>query len=456
MAQLALEVEVMLKFKSMETVSLNITRILSLSVSLLICSALNPALAGVFEGNQLFVSPSGNDSVTRLTNNINNPWKTVSKAMLTAEAGDVVNFRAGTYLISSDIITNGSVSTASEGTADNRIVYTNYQNENVLFNAAGGVIHIDRRYWTISGIDGISDSKVFWIGKDTNGDNLIIEKGTFTLTQEGGSSNRAPLVFQTAGSDNAIVRNCRFLGPGKFKNPNTAGIFIFRSKNIKILNNEFSGFPSALFYKHPGVDEQTGIEFAYNYFYDNGIGIRTVTMYANIHNNLFVRSSLQVGQGGGFGDAGPTNQGGDFNTIANNTFYGVSATLLGLKDTEGYGATNNLLMDNVFTSRLRLIPFKVTPHLTTLDYNLYPVNTAVNNNKIDYDLSSWQAFYGQDANSISGTAKFIGGASPSSVFDYALASDSPGYKAASNGADMGANMALISDGKTPKPPVIIP
>jgi len=448
----------MLKFKSIGKVSFNIARILYLSVSLLICSALNPVLAGVFAGNQLFVSPTGNDAVTRLANSIDNPWRTVSKAMLTAEAGDVVNFRAGTYTISSDIITNGSVSTANEGTADNRIVYTNYQNESVLFNAAGGVIQIDRRYWTISGINGISNSKVFWIGKDADGDNFIIEKGTFTLTQEGGASNRAPLVFQTAGSDNAIVRDCRFFGPGKYKNANTAGVFIFRSKNIKILNNEFSGFPSALFYKHPGVDSQTGIEFAYNYFHDNDIGVRTVTMYANIHDNLFVDSSIQVGQGGGTGDAGPTNQGGDFNTIANNTFYNVSATLLGLSAGEGYGATNNVLRDNVFTSRLRLIPFKVTPHNTTLDFNLYTTGVAVNNNRIDYNLSSWKSFYGQDANSIAGAPVFKGGSTPEFIFDYALVSNSPGFKQASDGGDMGANMSLVGingqDGLArPKPPI---
>ena len=430
-------------------------RMLSLSGFLMVCNATSPVLAGTFEGNQLFVSPTGNDGVSRAQNTIATPWKTISKAMLTAEAGDVVNFRAGTYTVTSDIITHDA---ANDGTVDKRIVYTNYKDEEVTFS--GGRIRIDRKYWTISGINGTTGSILFWVGKDTDGDNIIIENGTFKLTQEGGASNYAPITLQTAGSYNAIIRNNTFIGPGAGLNENTAGLFVWRSRGLKVYGNEFSGFPSALFYKHPNNAADTGIEFYGNYFHDNAQGMKLASLYANVHDNLFVNDEIRVGQAGGTGDAGPTNHGGDYNNIHHNTLYNSKISLIATNEGDGWGATNNTVKDNIFHyGSLRIAPYDVTPHNTTTDYNLYPATERIVNNRINYTLSFWKAFYGQDARSIEGNATFVGGSNPSSISGYLLSNSSLGYKQASDGKDLGANISLLLnlglDGVArPKPPLV--
>jgi len=454
------EVVIMYRTMMIKKESLHTLRMIFVSGFLMLLA--NQAFAGVFEGNQLFVSLTGDDSVTRANNDINNPWKSIEKAMLTAEPGDVVNFRAGTYT-APNIVTNGSVTSAKNGTETSRIVFTNYQDEAVTFN--GGRIRIDRQYWTVSGINGETADVLFWIGQDGDGTsptgaNFILEKGTFTLTQQGGDVNKAPIVLQTGGAVNAIVRDNRFIGPGKGLNMNTAGVFVFRSQGIKVMNNEFSGFPTGMFYKHPGIAAPTGIEIAYNYFHDNGTGLTSSSIYGNIHDNLFVNNSLFMGEGSGAGDDG-SNAGADYNTVSHNTFVGEKAELIGLGQSEGWGATNNILRDNIFTRTLYLIPWKNIDHKTTLDYNLYPAGNAVLNNNSFYSLSQWQSTYGQDANSITGSPVFVGGATPSYISGYALTLDSPGYKKASDGRDIGANIALVGifgqDGVArPKPPLVSP
>jgi hypothetical protein len=80
----------------------------------------------ILDASPLFVSPTGSDSVTRAGNDIDHPWLTVSKAVTTAEAGDTVYFRSGTYTISSSIDTSSS---GNAGTEANPITYKPYPSE---------------------------------------------------------------------------------------------------------------------------------------------------------------------------------------------------------------------------------------------------------------------------------------------------------------------------------------
>jgi hypothetical protein len=405
---------------------------------------LNQSIAGVFSGNQLFVSPAGDDAVTRANNAINNTWLTVEKAMLTAKPGDVVNFRVGTYNIDAPIETRPG----SDGTENERIVFTNYQDEVVLFSSlAANKIFIDRKNWTISGINGESNVTLFHIGAGSFGtaDNFIIEKGTMTQTEQGGAANVSPLLFQTTGASNAIVRDMKFIGPGKNLNENTAGVFAFRSKGLKVLNNEFTGFPSAIYYKHPGVPNHTGIEIAYNYFHGNKKGIESSAIFAYIHDNLFVDSALLTGQGSGFGDDG-NNAGADNSFIIHNTFYNSELELVGLNAGEGFGATNNKVFSNIFTQPVKLIRYKDIDHKNITNYNLYPSVDAVLNNITAYTLRQWQDFYKKDVSSIAGAPVFVNGATPIAIADYTLSTSSPGYKAGSDGTDMGALMSAVGIG----------
>ena len=67
---------------------------------------------------------------------------------------------------------------------------------------------------------------------------------------------------------------------------------------------------------------------------------------------------------------------------------------------------------------------------------------AAKENRVDYTLSGWRSHTGQDGNSFSGVAKFVG-SDMYQISSYALASDSPGKNAGSDGKDVGANVALV-------------
>jgi hypothetical protein len=436
----------MSKYSFFKQTILLVTFVLTLFILLASSVVFNQAIAGDFSGNQLFVSSIGDDNVTRENNNIDNPWLTVNKALLTAVAGDVVNFRSATYYIDSPIDTAFE---GSDGTVNNRITFTNYEDEVVLFSSlAGNKISIDKKYWTFSGINGESNVTLFHIGQRGSGkaDNFILEKGTMTQTAAGGGANVSPVLFQDSGAKNGIIRDMHFIGPGKDLNENTAGVFAFRSQGLKVLNNEFTGFPSAVYYKHPGVPNNTGIEIAYNYFHDNKAGIKSSSIFAYIHDNLFVDSSFITGQSGGFGDDG-NNAGADNNYISHNSFYNSELELVGL-DGEGFGAMNNSVINNVFTKTLKLIRYKDIDHKNKTDFNLYPLSVdAVENNYTRYTLIQWQNFHMQDSNSISGSATFVGGLEPTKVADYALFANSQGTNVASDGRDMGANIALVGIGE---------
>ncbi len=437
--------------------SVSYLKVLSIAALLLMGSSVSPVFAGIFAGNQLYVSTTGDDNVSRANNSISTPWQTIRQAMTLAQPGDVINFRAGTYSVNTRIETSGL---GVDGTAGNRIVFTNYESEFVLFNGSDR-IQLDKDYWTFSGINVDSTGRFLFVGDAGGGDNLIFEKGTFTQLAEGGGANFSPIYFFAGGGDNGIVRDSRFIGPGSDKNENTAGVFAFRTKGLKVLNNEFSGFPGGVYYKHPGVPGNTGIEIAYNYFHGNAKPIESSMINASIHDNLIVGGSLFLGGSAGTGDDG-SNSGGDDNRIVHNTFYNARPRLIGQASGEGYGAQDNILRDNLIakvdptTQTFHLIPFKATPHGTTLNYNLYPTGDMIHNNGTSYTLTEWQAFYGQDANSIAGTPVFVGGSSPSSIADYALVSGSPGDNAGSDGFDMGANINLVGpDGlglARPNPP----
>ncbi|GEM_PF-6006379 len=208
-----------------------------------------PGSGGPFEGNQLYVAPGGDDTLSREENTIQTPWESVKQALLNAQAGDVVNFREGSYSISESIATIS----AHPGEENNRVVFTNYDTERVLFKDEGGRIFIDQPYWTFSGINADSSGRFFTMGDQGGGQNVIIEYGIFRQLTEGGGANNSPIFFNGIASD-GVVRNNRIIGPGPDVNPNTAGVFVFRTQGIKILNNEISGFPGGVFYKHPGND----------------------------------------------------------------------------------------------------------------------------------------------------------------------------------------------------------
>ncbi len=121
--------------------------------------------------NSYYVETSGNDSSPGTETQ---PWRTIQKAANTLIAGDTVFIKAGTY--------NERVIVQNSGTSNNYIVFSNYQNDNVIVDGNGiswggswnGLFDIsDKGYIQISGLKiKNADYGGIWI---ENSDHIIIE-----------------------------------------------------------------------------------------------------------------------------------------------------------------------------------------------------------------------------------------------------------------------------------------
>ena len=400
---------------------------------LLICSA-SFCLA-----KNLYVSTTGDDSISYAANDINNPWATANKAWIEAKAGDTVYFRAGTHIITAPINTKYL---GNDGTSANPIIFRNYSGETVEIKSDLDVqvITIEKDYNYVQGISFEGKGTFFAIGTDTTASNFKISDCSYKMTVGG---DGVGFVGLGPRSISAVVKNCTIVGPGLMSSGvhgNTACIIACRASKIKILNCEMSNAPIGLYFKHandPLAD--TEIEIAYNYIHDTDrYSMELNCNNANIHDNLIGRNNagFRVNEANGV-------PGGDYNVINHNTFYNCVLTLS--CDTQAGdplpGAIQNTVTNNLFTSRCRFHFYSSVPHNTILDYNLYATDKSVAENRIDYNLEEWKAHYGQDTNSIENSPVFVKD-DPSDICDFRLASSSPGYKAGSDGKDLGADIVL--------------
>ncbi len=110
--------------------------LLSLLFFMTMCSVLQAAEFYVDGAN-------GNDSNP---GTLSNPWKTLSKANNSLMAGDTVYIRSGDY-------SGQQIYPSNSGSADNRIVYQNYNNEVVrIINVSNPLQLSNRSYITINGL----------------------------------------------------------------------------------------------------------------------------------------------------------------------------------------------------------------------------------------------------------------------------------------------------------------
>jgi len=413
-------------------------KLLFVSVYLVLLGAAVPVQAG-----DLYVAPNGSDNVTRAGNSIATPWATIERAVELAEAGDVVNYRAGTYTLTSDT----GYYTGNDGTAQNPIVHQSYNNESVLWTDGGFRLFINKNYWTFKNINMTSSGRFLTVGDGGAASNTVFDGGLYIPTAPAAGANNA-VIYLTGDAINTTIKNIEFVGSGR--SDHKVGVVIFRAVGVKVLNCVGHDLSWFIYYKH-GPDEivDTGIEFAYNFVYNSESGIGSSVAYANIHDNLFVNTGISMGI-----DAG--NPANAFNNIHHNTFYNDGFLVKDEIQPDG-----NIFTDNIFGDTSALLQYSPLAHNTTTDYNLYPLVSAISNDGTTYDLDGWSIKNGDDVNSIEGSATYVGGAAPSAISDYALAVGSLGKNAASDGRDMGANIPLVGPAgfvsglALPKPPTLV-
>jgi hypothetical protein len=269
-----------------------------------------------------------------------------------------------------------------------------------------------------------------------------------------GGDNLAAIVLENTRPDFAVIEGNVINGPGNDNaiHANTSTIYLRRIKNVKIIGNILSDAPIGIYYKHAteaGTQADTDIEIAYNYISNtrrNAVQFNLNRAY--IHDNIFGAGNASVI----FAEANGTS-GGDYNRLEHNTFFQTSVSLTaqnGGSDTCP-GSCGNTLRDNIFWGAVGIHNGQTWPHGTSMDYNWHGASAAVREFTTNYSLSAWRKRNGDSANSISGSIKFKGGKSPSTIAGFSLPDNSPGKGAASDGMDMGANVSLVGQGSAIQP-----
>jgi PKD repeat protein len=408
----------------------------------------------------LYVSTTGNDSVTYADNSLSQPWLTVDKAIKNAQAGDIVYFRAGSYPIPTVIST---ASAGNNGTSGSPILFTRYGTEVVTWTStiADTVIKVGKNHHHFEYLNFVHNP-----ASDTSGEEGFFRSGyeeystgfqvkhcTFTMSKRGDNYGSVHL---KAGADYVEITHNRITHTSTSGSTNTAGIIAFGVNHFKINNNEIIGPPIGIYLKHANSSVQANVdgEVKNNY-------AKTSTRYTffsnfnwvEISNNIFDEVS---GSSDGDFKLNEANgsPGGDNNNIHHNLIKG------GLYfSSDSGGALNNTLKNNIFVGgKWNNHPYASISDNTTSDYNLYISGDCINRNRVLYTLTEWKAFRPtQDAHSLSGNPTFVGGSSPTTIAGWALATGSLGKGAGEGGADIGPDVTLIgvdpSGGSTCDEPV---
>jgi len=249
-------------------------------------------LASSVFAKDLYVSTSGNDGVSYVNNNINNPWNTVEKGWNSAKAGDTVYFRSGTYTVDKPI---KACTDGNEGTSDNKIIYTNYQEEEIIIDGDGmeTIIYASQNYIIIEGMNfrnaenafEIGDNDVCSTGRDYKG--IIIRDNTWTTSLGGDNRGFVIAIGPDRVTDITIQGNVLTCNNCGGVHQNTAGIEVGKNDKFKILNNEIHGFPVGIYHKYENPGNAQDIEIAYNYITGStrwSMDINTNGAY--IHDNI--------------------------------------------------------------------------------------------------------------------------------------------------------------------------
>lgn len=221
------------------------------------------------------------------------------------------------------------------------------------------------------------------------------------------------------------ISNNYFNGPGE-----SDGIQL-GANGVVIRGNTFDGIIQGSYGRHVDAVQLYGASNTTidgNYFKNGGSYIMAPDGgdHEIITNNVFVE-----------GDYNPAVQMGshDTTTFSHNTVRGISVHMT-RKYERTDNSTNGIIKDNVFTGGggLNFI----------VGDGPAPRPSGCTNCTVDHNYGAG------GTNPITGTIKFVGGASPTSYALHELASDSAGNNAASDGKDIG--ISLVSTPPPPPPP----
>jgi len=275
-------------------------------------------------------------------------------------------------------------------------------------------------------------------------DHITIRDMDGTFESSNGSDNSCPFYFAN-DSDWVGIFDCDIGGEGEALGVgNCASVWLDQVEHFRIENNVLHDAPRGFYFKHHDIlhIDIDNRWFRNNYVYGNRVlsgGIMSSGSYINIVNNIVADAKVYLNDGGGGDD------GSDSNFLDHNTFMNE----VHLVDADSM-ANDNTLTNTIMgagTVSLRIIPWQTIVASTNItNYNLYSIDGIVYQDWGLRTLSYWQANSvpaAQDINSLAGLPTFVGGATPTTIAGFELASGSRGEDAASDGSDMGADVSLV-------------
>jgi chitodextrinase len=323
----------------------------------------------------LFVATTGDDANI---GTVSAPFRTIAKAAKMARPGDSVQVRAGVYYEAALIV--------SKGTADARILFQPYNNEKVVLDGGRlapltSIVQLyESEYVDFQGFEVRNSTRVGIYGYGA--DNVRVMNNVVHTNYRGGIHFSAPegaLTTNITISGNRVYNNCL----ENIAHTATSGwgqaVGVFRAQNVTIVGNEVfknhgEGIDFVLTDVGYAADNKVSDNYGVNLYFDNaqdvtaernllfttydstfyrhsapatGIAVANEFYeYANISSNLKITSNLVIGGRVGFYHGNYDRNAGLANvTVANNTFYGASWTLVRL-DTASH--TNTQFANNIF------------------------------------------------------------------------------------------------------------
>jgi len=431
-------------------------------------------ISSVLNAGTYYVSPNGTASWSRAVN-ASTPCS-VSVAMSSAVAGDIVYFRGGTYKAgqSNNNSNLGYWNPTNSGTATNPITFKAYPGEIPIMDAYTSGQYVSRALG-----NGYKNYIIFdgFILRGNNGD-------TYGSLAIAGSDQRNK-------SNGCVVRNCTFIGArtDAITTDNISGLALQDSVNtlvdkclfyrynhktdyhntsaVKMYHNDYTTIQNCEIYDSTvGIYDKSTNQYStyrYNYFHDCARAAIEVTAFSvdgnyncrngNICHNVFLRNGyiailLDVN------DTADTN---NWN-IYNNTFYNNFQTerIISFSTGTNRNFYNNIIIGNTREGLLRFVG-KYT--IASCDHNQFGIsNFNVLAGSRYLTLSSWKKSgvlvggANPGEGSLASDPKFINSSGAmNSLNDFRLASDSPCKGAGRKGVDMGANIDLI--GAISAPPI---
>jgi len=463
----------------MKKVLINKVKILWLTLIVIIFSM---TCHGILYAASYYVAPNGAATWQQATN-INTPCSTVT-AMANAVAGDVVNFRGGTYAVPAKTIGNtysGYYNPSNSGTGNldsQRIIFKAYPGETPIFNGtAGGSADVPdfatifgtkgKDYITFDGFtfqsdNGIKMARVIIYADTGTSDYITVRNCKFNggTTVLASTDNREGLRVEKA--TNILIQGCVFYNYRQSSNwHNTSGLKFYHDDNITIENCVIYNCSAGIYYKSAVNTAVT----RYNYIYNCYQGIETTSWATgyDMPNHSYYHNVISKCSYAGMHIYIEDNGRVDNLNIYNNTIYSptTSGEVYGIfvgaagnwTASNSQKFNNNIIVGSVYKTT-----FCVGP-IMECDYNQYGISGSFNI-RVNYgggsrtysSLTNWKnstelnGGNHPDPHGLASDPKFLNtSGSYSQLEDFELANDSPSKGSGINGSDMGANISLVGN-----------